>query len=180
MCWIVSSMEVEENIWESAESARQIEKLVQVEQEIVRLMELASQGMSLLALPQTDSSEEARTLPRGPNRSDAFANTAESYFKTLNVWVFLLCFLASTANAFHPLTPTPMPRLLRSVRSDVISVCLLDNGGKNKPEPNCIRRVGTCVGQLIGPLQLDQLATNHRGDWDDFVRRTICGEYSFS
>lgn len=77
-------MEVEENIWESAESARQIEKLVQVEQEIVRLMELASQGMSLLALPQTDSSEEARTLPRGPNRSDAFANTAESYFKTLN------------------------------------------------------------------------------------------------
>lgn len=76
--------ELEDSVWNSAESAKQIRRLGEVEQDIVRLMELASECMSLLALPQTDSSEEAQTLPRGPNRSAAFATNAEQYFHTLN------------------------------------------------------------------------------------------------
>jgi len=71
-------------VWNSAESAKQIKRLGEVEQDIVRLMELASESMSLLALPQTDSNEEAQVLPRGPNRSAAFATNAEQYFQTLN------------------------------------------------------------------------------------------------
>ncbi|KAG8814664.1 hypothetical protein FRB91_006988 [Serendipita sp. 411] len=78
------SQEEVDGVWNSAESAKQIKKLCEVEQEIVRLMELASMSMSLLALPQTDSAEEAQALPRGPSRSDAFATNAEAYFETLN------------------------------------------------------------------------------------------------
>lgn len=71
-------------------------------------MELASECMSLLALPQTDpvpheddtkDGKEGKDvsgagtgtipketpLPRGPNRSAAFASNAEQYFETLNV-----------------------------------------------------------------------------------------------
>jgi len=54
-----------------------------IKQDIVRLMELASESMSLLALPQTDSSEETAQMPK--NRSAAFATNAEEYFRTLNV-----------------------------------------------------------------------------------------------
>ncbi|KAG8812452.1 hypothetical protein FRC17_002029 [Serendipita sp. 399] len=78
------SQEESDGVWNTAESAKQIQKLCQVEQDIVRLMELASTSMSLLALPQTDSAEEAQELPRGPSRSDAFATNAEAYFETLN------------------------------------------------------------------------------------------------
>jgi hypothetical protein len=46
-------------------------------------MELASESMSLLALPQTDSNEETARMPK--NRSAAFAMNAEEYFRTLNV-----------------------------------------------------------------------------------------------
>jgi hypothetical protein len=46
-------------------------------------MELASESMSLLALPQTDSNEETARMPK--NRSAAFATNAEEYFRTLNV-----------------------------------------------------------------------------------------------
>ena len=46
-------------------------------------MELASESMSLVALPQTDSSEETARMPK--NRSAAFATNAEEYFRTLNV-----------------------------------------------------------------------------------------------
>lgn len=71
-----------DTIWESAESAKQIQRLGQVEQDIVKLMELASESMSLLALPQTDTSEETASMPK--NRSAAFATNAEEYFRTLN------------------------------------------------------------------------------------------------
>jgi hypothetical protein len=77
-------------------------------------MELASECMSLLALPQTDpvlqedDTKDGKDgtgtgigigtgtipkevpLPRGPNRSAAFASNAEQYFETLNVSVISL------------------------------------------------------------------------------------------
>lgn len=61
-------------------------------------MELASECMSLLALPQTDSSEEAQTLPRGPNRSAAFATNAEQYFHTLNVSIYIFLIAVNMAS----------------------------------------------------------------------------------
>lgn len=74
--------EQSDSIWDSAQSAKHIQRLGQVEQDIVRLMELASECMSLLALPQTDSPD--KPLPVGPPRSQAFATNAEQYFQTLD------------------------------------------------------------------------------------------------
>jgi hypothetical protein len=51
-------------------------------------MELASECMSLLALPQTDSTD--KPLPVGPSRSNEFAKNAEQYFQTLDVSFFLV------------------------------------------------------------------------------------------
>ena len=87
-------------------------------------MELASEGMSLLALPQTDSSEEARILPRGPSRSDTFATTAETYFKTLNVCLFVDVF--SSTNLFMCATSNANANAtLRLLLPDAILGCSL-------------------------------------------------------
>jgi len=70
------------DVWTSDESAKHIQRLGQVEQDIVKLMEAASVCMGLLAMAQTDPGTSE--LPRGPERSAMFVQKAEEYFKALN------------------------------------------------------------------------------------------------
>ncbi|KAF5352437.1 hypothetical protein D9756_005843 [Leucocoprinus leucothites] len=69
-------------IWTTSRTARQIFALGQVEKDITRLLSLAASSISLLTLPQTDSSGDK--LPQGEERSEQFVLEVSEYFERLD------------------------------------------------------------------------------------------------
>ncbi|KAF9075008.1 hypothetical protein BDP27DRAFT_1381047 [Rhodocollybia butyracea] len=69
-------------IWTTSRTARQIHALGEVEKDISRLLSLASSSISLLTLPQTDSSDD--NLPQGEERSEQFVLEVSEYFERLD------------------------------------------------------------------------------------------------
>ncbi|KAH9030131.1 hypothetical protein EDB85DRAFT_1455323 [Lactarius pseudohatsudake] len=74
--------EPEDVIWNSSRTARQIHDLGRVENDIGRLLSLASSSLALLALPQTDAPDAG--LPQGDERSEQFVVEVGKYFETLD------------------------------------------------------------------------------------------------
>ncbi|KAF8270966.1 hypothetical protein EI94DRAFT_1721624 [Lactarius quietus] len=75
-------MSEEDAIWNSSRTARQIRDLGLVENDIGRLLSLASSSLALLALPQTDAPDAG--LPQGDERSEQFVAEVSKYFETLD------------------------------------------------------------------------------------------------
>ncbi|KAF9451381.1 hypothetical protein P691DRAFT_610316, partial [Macrolepiota fuliginosa MF-IS2] len=69
-------------IWTTSRTARQIYALGQVEKDITRLLSLAASSISLLTLPQTDSTDDK--LPQGEERSEQFVLEVSEYFERLD------------------------------------------------------------------------------------------------
>jgi len=69
-------------IWTSSRTARQIHALGEVDKDITRLLALAASSISLLTLPQTDSSDD--NLPQGEERSEQFVLEVSEYFERLD------------------------------------------------------------------------------------------------
>jgi len=69
-------------IWTTSRTARQIYALGEVDKDITRLLSLAASSISLLTLPQTDSSED--DLPQGEERSEQFVLEVSEYFERLD------------------------------------------------------------------------------------------------
>ncbi|KAI9447739.1 hypothetical protein H4582DRAFT_1896007 [Lactarius indigo] len=74
--------EPEDVIWNSSRTARQIHDLGRVENDIGRLLSLASSSLALLSLPQTDAPDAG--LPQGDERSEQFVVEVGKYFETLD------------------------------------------------------------------------------------------------
>lgn len=69
-------------MWNSSRTARQIHDLGRVENDIGRLLSLASSSLALLALPQTDAPDAG--LPQADERSEQFVAEVGKYFETLD------------------------------------------------------------------------------------------------
>lgn len=63
--------------------------LIELAQDISRLLSLAASSISLLALPQTDDAE--RPLPQGEERSEQFVLEVSEYFERLEVRSSSIC-----------------------------------------------------------------------------------------
>ncbi|KAH9074812.1 hypothetical protein EDB83DRAFT_1872484 [Lactarius deliciosus] len=84
----------EDVIWNSSRTARQIHDLGRVENDIGRLLSLASSSLALLALPQTDAPDAG--LPQGDERSEQFVVEVGKYFETLDSIQMALAALRSS------------------------------------------------------------------------------------